>query len=435
MQTDPHPKIFSLWLALGIVFFGAMVAVKDINTDALSNDELRSIIVTGGAHHGPLAYPQEVIQRVLDQSPDQALGFPLIARPWGDLVGWSEFALRWLPMCLGLLTIAMVYRVGADLFNYRIGLAAAFLLVGSAFFALFMHKFRVYTASTLATVVVIWAYQRLVFHPTQADWRASLAFVGGGIGLFYSHYFAPPIAIGIGLYHLFFAPRVRWWRPVLLACVVALCFVPAIPGLLTGIQFNLEKDFLQQQQELTPTQIVGVLAHYFSNGSPMFFWIILIVAIWQLRHTPRTHPIWLLFFVFVGGLLTMIGINAMTEIFIATRVRYLLVLWIPLVLIFAYTIVSTTTFRQWLPAALIVSYMVLGGQNIRTGNLIADLGGDDGPVRDWRTPLQTVQQRFAPGDMLLMIGDNSSQYGHYTHGLVAARTSRLMKMQSPNCHN
>ena len=63
--------------------------------------------------------------------PDQAYGLPLIYSVWGRVFGWSNFAMRALPLFAGLLALTWTYRTGRDLFAPLVGLVAAMLLATS----------------------------------------------------------------------------------------------------------------------------------------------------------------------------------------------------------------------------------------------------------------------------------------------------------------
>src|SRR3954471_9525844 len=47
---------------------------------------------------------------------------------WSSLTGDSRLALRYLSMMIGLLTVALVYRMGRDGYGHRAGLYAALLM-------------------------------------------------------------------------------------------------------------------------------------------------------------------------------------------------------------------------------------------------------------------------------------------------------------------
>ncbi|MEL7236012.1 MAG: hypothetical protein AAGK74_16020, partial [Chloroflexota bacterium] len=84
-------RVRSMWVMMVVFFLAAALVVPFLEHDALSGDELNTIIAAGGAHHGPLTWPMGIIEKTNERSPDQALGFPLVARLWGDFVGWGEF--------------------------------------------------------------------------------------------------------------------------------------------------------------------------------------------------------------------------------------------------------------------------------------------------------------------------------------------------------
>lgn len=104
-----------------MLLIATMLTMSRLAYDVFSEDELDSVIAAGGAHYANIAFPQGVVMHTNERSPDQALGFPLIARVWGDFVGWQALNLRVLPLLAGLLTITLTYRIGYDLFAPFVG--------------------------------------------------------------------------------------------------------------------------------------------------------------------------------------------------------------------------------------------------------------------------------------------------------------------------
>jgi len=79
---------------------------------------------------------------------------------WVALVGTSSQAVRWGAFLMTSLTLALVYRLGADLFSRRHGVYAALLLVASDFFMFFSGEARPYPLLALLAALMMWLYVR-----------------------------------------------------------------------------------------------------------------------------------------------------------------------------------------------------------------------------------------------------------------------------------
>ncbi len=163
-------------------------------------------------------------------------GWRILGVYWVKLVGVTEGATRWLSALCAMLTLALVYRLGADLFDQRTGLYALFLL-GTAPFALFyMREFRPYPALALLTTGLLLSFLRWMRRPR---FSYALLFVLFGVAALQTHYFAAYILAGLALTFLVLVrwERGRYLRAFGLFAAIALSFtawlLPVIRGLVS----------------------------------------------------------------------------------------------------------------------------------------------------------------------------------------------------------
>ncbi len=336
----------------------AALTTQRLNDTAFSHDELRSVIVVGGDPCGPLAWPHGVWRRVYDQSPEQALGFPMLTWGWGRLVGWTELATRTFAYLCGMLTVAVTYRVGCDLFNPTVGAVAALVLATSVVYLALMVKYRVFTLASLAVAVTLRQYVRLLFAAGSATTITRLLFMLGLLGLMYTHYFVTPFVVVIGSFHLIWGRRLAPRSGVLTMMVVgALLFLPQVPTLLRGLTETQQDDALNAAA-LGGKALFGVLVQTFSNGVPSLLIGLISLAAWAWVMPPQVlwpvphgrYRIGLVWWCFGVMLVAIAVLNAIAEVITQDRARYLIGLWEPLALLVgigSWKIASLAVTRSW----------------------------------------------------------------------------------------
>jgi len=195
---EPVSAGLLLIVALLILFPVALAAERFRERDYRA-DEVNTV------HAGVVLNASETAQWMAWQAAHPA-GWRILGVYWVKLVGVTEGATRWLSVLCTMLTLALVYRLGADLFDHWTGLYALFLL-GTAPFALFyMHEFRPYALLALVTAGLLLSFLRWVRRPR---FGYALLFVLFGVAALQTHYFAAYVLAGLALT---FIILVRWER-------------------------------------------------------------------------------------------------------------------------------------------------------------------------------------------------------------------------------
>lgn len=128
-------------------------------------------------------------------------------------------------LLLGVLAIAVVYRLGCQMAGTTAGLGAAIGLGTSAFFIHQLTELRMYSLFPLLVALTLLLYWQFTY--TKSSWRSAALFFLSLLGLLYTHYMALPLVVALGLYHLLIAPKNRpWWVIALLAVVCGLLYLP-----------------------------------------------------------------------------------------------------------------------------------------------------------------------------------------------------------------
>jgi uncharacterized membrane protein len=152
----------------------------------------------------------------------------LVLRPWLNLAGQSEVALRFLSVACGTLAVPLVYRLGRRLFPLlpSLALLAALLTATSPYLVWYGQEGKMYT---LAVALVLFSMDRYLAALERGGWQRWLLYVVATTAAFYVHLIAALIVPAQVI--LFFLTdggiRKARWKPWLVS--IAVLTVPYLP--------------------------------------------------------------------------------------------------------------------------------------------------------------------------------------------------------------
>lgn len=319
-MTEQRSRLW-LWI-VPIILVMAALTMPRLDWDGIWYDELFSVMNSGGAHYGPYS-PTELWVRVTQEDPYQALGYPYLLAGWGSFVGWTEFAGRYLSLLLGAVAMAITFRLGRDAISPQVGVVAALVIGVSAFFIHYAHELRAFTMVALGVAMMVWSYWRLLTVKDRPALLAQIGFVAGALIALYAHYFAAMLLIGVGTYHLFFAPKNRrWWQLVLLAIIVSVLFIPQLQAFFEGFDRYNPGDVAEPP--LSALGVVDVLSNYMGNGLGL---LLLIPTIGGVLYAVQQRWVRMIVLISVFSLVVSLIANEILEILEPRRLRYMILLW------------------------------------------------------------------------------------------------------------
>ena len=156
-----------------LLFLAFLIRLSSLNFQSLWRDEVDAICFA----QAPLLsqWPQTALSftpTCPPNIPDVLASFSqpgfngplyfLMLRGWITLAGYSEFALRYLSLICGVLSVALLITLGTRLFNRTIGLIAGTLLALSAYQVWYSQEAKMYTLITLLAIAAIYFLRRAV---------------------------------------------------------------------------------------------------------------------------------------------------------------------------------------------------------------------------------------------------------------------------------
>ena len=357
--------LFPLLLTAGLIIPGMTI-------DAFYFDEVNSIVVAGATASAPYSLA-EVWSAVAERSSEQALGWPMLLSVWGRIAGWSEFAVRALPLFAGMLALAWVYRAGSDLFAPQ---GRPLRCIATQRLRLLPHlpvdRTRLPAGGAFYGAVPLVLPWRCALPARPAERRAQAALLLGATGLLWSHYFAALLLPALGLFHLLFMPKQRrWWRPVLPLALAVLIAMLQLPVFLAGLKRTVTNEGLRNRALAAP-ELVAQFLQRLTNGAVLpsapisevltvLLPLALVIAVLQqLRAGRRPGAGWLLAFVSAALLLLMLSANAALGVVQVTRIRYLMPLWPLLALLPGAGLWRLSRRRARLAAGLVALWLISG---------------------------------------------------------------------------
>jgi mannosyltransferase len=153
-------------------------------------------------------------------------------------LGKSEFYLRLPSVIFSVATIPLVYRLGKDLFDSRVGLLSAFLLAFSPTIYWFAQEARMYTLFMFLSLLSLSFFYNSLSNNDNKSW---IGFIASNFLNMYTHYFAF-ITIFIEIIYVFLF--IKKYRPILRKFMICLLinfalFIPQFLNLYAGIQGKL----------------------------------------------------------------------------------------------------------------------------------------------------------------------------------------------------
>jgi|GEM_PF-2228820 len=275
------------WLMLPLLLFVWWAGFQYFD-EMLWYDEYWSYFYAFGDAPTATNTPADVVTRLIDAGAWERHppGYYLLLHWSGGLFGTSEASLRFLSLFAGMLTLAWVYRVGAQLTGSRVGGLGGTLTIGMTnFFIHYTHDIRMYTvvmmcmSATLATYWHLTTAKKLMLG-TRAIFLISLFW-----GMFSLYAVALSYAF-LGVYHILFASKKRRWLQILLMMLLT------VAGMVGWIGYYLLTQKgggqLLPGSSAPPLTLIRNFSHVYTNDFPILLALLIGYALLHAKPFARS---------------------------------------------------------------------------------------------------------------------------------------------------
>ncbi len=354
-------------------------------------DGLRSIATAGGLEaESDLS---SVFEKLTDVSQQHVPGYFLALFVWGKIAGWDPLLLRTLSVFFGILSLALIFRLGRDFVSREAGFFSIVMLASLSFYNLWYLPVRMYTLFVATGLWLIWIYLRIVVLNRTSPGHYALLFLAS-IAFLYSQIFSLAVGLGLAFHHLFFVAKSRHWLFVAGAGALAgVLFLPWLSTLLTGTAEIVGGEF-GDIRVLSPVETATTILSLSMNASILFLGLLALSVRQVLNRDRASLALWT---ILIMAIAFYVAVNRATGAIDLHRSRYFVVLF-PLIILLLN--VGLAQLSRWKLVSLGILLFW-----IASGLLYQRRVGADIFVRSYNTiPVQLVERHLRedlqPGDLL-----------------------------------
>lgn len=346
-------KQHHLTLSIGTLFLliASWFGITQLHDDPLYFDETITIFEIGNPYgYNNLAGVIDAMQVYSKVLPP---GYHLQLSLWVRFSGYSQVGLRAYSVFIGLIALAMLYRLAKDYANRDIALLTMGLASVNMLYLFYFHEIRMYTVAMLMLTIFLWAYLR-VFPKDRnlSRWDWGLLWLSTVL-LLYTHYFSIFTIFAVCLFHLLFVGKnQRWWIVVGTLGLAGLAFLPWIGVTLQGASSEIQPSLQGSAIETT-----WFLLMVLGNGNPILAIGALVGIIVGCLTTTgnKRYLVWVALISWV----VFIGVQQYRRIMPDYRIRYLL-LFYPSILVLISAAITRFIHPLWGRLGLIAVWLITG---------------------------------------------------------------------------
>ncbi len=395
------------WVGVIVILLLAwLFGIRGINSDNIRRDELTTL-----GHIGALETESdgltlgETIDSLATYSAQHPPLYFLSVNVWGKYVSFDSFTLRLWSLYLGILSLAVFYRLSQDIGGRTVAFYASFLMATSVIFVFYTHELRQYS-SLLFWVGCIWLfYHRLIAHtrPLKLSMLIGLIFVT--VCAIYTHYSAIFLLVVIGIYHiLFVAKNKAWWQVTVAMILAGVTYIPWLPTMLSGLEVTVGKLEGGHPELLYNSELVEIIAQFWGNGHELLFIGLMGLGIISAVINLKNSRYALFYVVMIAAV--VLFVNGNFEFI--KRIRYVHVTLLPFFLLGGYGLAFLHRWRI-LPMIILVVWIGVGVEFQTTGKFAGQTGLSG--IRtfiEYNYLVPIVRDTFSSDDILLTVIKNAS---------------------------
>ena len=411
-----RPQQMKIWM-LAMVMLAWAARLYRLDAKSLWFDEIITVVLARASWYDGLL-------GLLGQGIQLTPLFHWVTKLW-LVVGDSEWLLRFPALCISVLIVPLMFRLGRFYFRSAIGFIAAFIFAIAPYQVWYGQEIKLYTLLVFASIGSMLAFGYLIRSRGRQGMWAMLAFNLLG---FCAHYFMFLISTVQFLYILLTFGRtgkiLRRW--IVAQFVPVLALVPWWLFIINQQHFAVGIGWVPRPRWFDPFLTLWDFSFgYGGNESALTILGLVVLAgglslglwrAWRKSRWGRLLALWLFFPPLITFALSFYRLSFYVD-------RYLLIISPVLAMVTAYGLWQV---RPWLRGVLFSLF--IGASLLGLWQLYYD------PVHlnkdDWRALAQTVDAQAAPGDIVIACNDGDAlAFAYYNPRHTLNTADIIIRMQ------
>lgn len=220
---------------------------------------------------------------------------------WTHLFGTSEWIVKVPFQVMGLLSVALIYKIGKTWFSATTGLVAAAFLSFLQFPVMYSQIARPYASGLFFSLLMVLCWTFVLFTPERKKILTRAGYVVAASLCTYNHHFSMLFAAMAGVTGLFFCTRQTIKPYLLLNLAVILLYIPHLPIFMNQLETGGVEGWLQKPRFDFLIDHIHYIFHFSVYIMLLLFLLILLQVIWYEYEPPINQKflvislIWFLF--------------------------------------------------------------------------------------------------------------------------------------------
>jgi Dolichyl-phosphate-mannose-protein mannosyltransferase len=414
-SPDNQARLPTALIGALTILLAAALLITGLNTFSMWFDEIRMLLPA-------LAWEPLDLSTWVFRPGHPPLYFVLL-RGWIVVAGQADYTLRLLSLMTGVVTVAVIIRIGRDLSRgLFVGTAAGLLFAAMGMVRYYVHETHNYALLMLACMVLLFFYIRWWAHPGRRAYMIGSVLATAGV--MYTHYYGVYFILALNLFVLIAGWRrvrdiVRWIGFQMLAAVLYIPWLGVIVFLVrkVTVKMGLKKRERGINAPSTKWATIAQMVNTLLSDQLVLFAILGIITVVGVvllvrsrRGAGRTtlEPVLLLGLLILGSLAIALGANILFRTFTPRRVIYVMP---ALALLIGYGLSGLPRYPRGLALIAAVGLIFAGGySSFLVGNW------------DFRQMVQSVAAQERPNDLVFLQIPEDSLPGlpltYYAHTLL-----------------
>lgn len=192
---------------------------------------------------------------------------------WVQLFGFSEIAVKFPFILMGIGSIYLIYNIGKSWFNSSVGLISAAFMATMQFPIMYSQIARPYISGMFLCLLMVVYWSKIIKAPENNFWKNYIGFIASAALCAYNHHFSLLFAAVVGVSGVFFIPKKYLIKYVLSGVAIFILYLPHLSIFFYQLHIGGVGSWLGKPE---PDFLIEFIKHLF-HFSPIIYLLVIVM--------------------------------------------------------------------------------------------------------------------------------------------------------------